>query len=187
MAIKTFTTGEVLTASDTNTYLNNGGLVYISETTLSINTQINNCFTTTYRNYRIVVNIDAHSGSAINTLARLSSGGTPVASGTAYLYSGAEQAYASSGWVTYANNGANTYWLTGRLNGNTPAQFIMDVLNPQSSTLNTFYKSQYTDMAYSGVVGGAYNATTSFDGIQILLASGTSMSGKVFIYGYRQA
>ncbi len=29
MAVKTFTTGEVLTAADTNTYLNNGGLVYI--------------------------------------------------------------------------------------------------------------------------------------------------------------
>jgi hypothetical protein len=28
MAIKTFTTGEVLTASDTNTYLANSGLVF---------------------------------------------------------------------------------------------------------------------------------------------------------------
>jgi hypothetical protein len=186
MAVKTFTSA-TLSSADTNTYLANAGLVYISEHTLSINTQINNCFTSTYRDYRIVVNIDAHSGTAINTLARLSAGGTPVGGGTAYLYSGAEQAYASSGWVTYANNGANTYWLTGRLNGNTPAQFIMDVLNPQSSTLNTFYKSQYTDMAYSGVVGGAYNANTSFDGIQILLAGGTSMSGKVYIYGYRTA
>ena len=32
MAIKTFTTGEVLTASDTNTYLANAGLVYITST-----------------------------------------------------------------------------------------------------------------------------------------------------------
>jgi hypothetical protein len=29
MAIKTFTTGEVLTAADTNTYLANSGLVYV--------------------------------------------------------------------------------------------------------------------------------------------------------------
>jgi hypothetical protein len=29
MAIKTFTTGEVLTASDTNTYLANAGLVFV--------------------------------------------------------------------------------------------------------------------------------------------------------------
>ena len=187
MAVKTFTTGETLTTSDTNTYLANAGLVYISEHTLSINTQINNCFTSTYRNYRIIVNVDAHSGGAINTLARLSTGGTPVGSGTNYYYSGAEQAYSSAGFVTYGNNGTLTYWLTGRLNGNTPAQFIMDINNPQSSTLSTFYKSQYTDQAYSGTVGGMYLANTSFDGIQILLAGGTSMSGKVYIYGYRTA
>jgi hypothetical protein len=30
MAIKTFTSGAVLTSADTNTYLNNGGLVYIT-------------------------------------------------------------------------------------------------------------------------------------------------------------
>ena len=186
MAIKTFTTGEVLTAADTNTYLANSGLVYVSEHTLSINTQINNCFTSTYRNYQIVVNIDAHSGSAINTLARLSAGGTPVSSGANYYYTGAEQGYATGTFTTYQNAGVNTYWLTGRLNGGTPAQFIMDINNPQA-TINTFYKSQYTDLGFSGSVGGMYNATTSFDGIQIFLAGGTSMSGKVYIYGYRTA
>jgi hypothetical protein len=34
MAIKTFTTGEVLTASDTNTYLANSGLVYVKSQTI---------------------------------------------------------------------------------------------------------------------------------------------------------
>jgi len=187
MAVKTFTDNTSLPASDINTFLANSGLVYISEHTLSINTQINNCFTTTYRNYRIVVNVDTHVGGAINTLARLSSNGTPVGSGSSYLYAGAEQSYSAGGWVTYQNNGVNTYWFTGRLDGNSPAQFIMDINNPQSSTLPTFYKSQYTDRTYTGAVGGTYNATTSFDGINILLAGGTSMSGKVYIYGYRTA
>ena len=31
MAIKTFTSGAVLTAADTNTYLTNSGLVYIAQ------------------------------------------------------------------------------------------------------------------------------------------------------------
>jgi hypothetical protein len=186
MAVKTFTSA-TLSSADTNTYLANAGLVYISEHTLSINTQINNCFTNTYRNYRVIVNIDAHSGGAINTLVRLSSGGTPVGSSGNYYYSGAEQAYSSAGFVTYGNNGTISYWLTGRLNGNTPAQFIMDVLNPQLSTVSTFYKSQYVDQAYSGTVGGMYLANTSFDGFQVLLAGGTSMSGKVYVYGNRTA
>ena len=38
MAIKTFTTGEVLTASDTNTYLNNGGLVFINQVSYTAST-----------------------------------------------------------------------------------------------------------------------------------------------------
>ena len=35
MAIKTFTTGEVLTAADTNTYLANSGLVYVAGATFT--------------------------------------------------------------------------------------------------------------------------------------------------------
>ena len=56
MAIKTFTTGELLTASDTNTYLANSGLVYITGGALS-STAVNfvGCFTSTYTDYRIVV------------------------------------------------------------------------------------------------------------------------------------
>ena len=56
MAIKTFTTGEVLTASDTNTYLNNGGLVYISTTTATSGSSVtvSNCFSSTYDAYKII-------------------------------------------------------------------------------------------------------------------------------------
>jgi hypothetical protein len=54
MAIKTFTTGEVLTASDTNTYLANSGMTYIGAYTASAATLfINSCFTSTYNNYFI--------------------------------------------------------------------------------------------------------------------------------------
>ena len=41
MAIKTFTTGEVLTAADTNTYLANSGLVYVASGTVAANTALN--------------------------------------------------------------------------------------------------------------------------------------------------
>ena len=34
MAVKTFTQGEKLTAADTNTYLNNGGLVFVKQVTV---------------------------------------------------------------------------------------------------------------------------------------------------------
>jgi hypothetical protein len=58
MAIKTFTTGEVLTASDTNTYLANAGLVYVKSQTIGTGVSsviVSDCFTTDYDNYKIVV------------------------------------------------------------------------------------------------------------------------------------
>ena len=57
MAIKTFTTGEVLTASDTNTYLANAGLVYITSASATSGTTLNidNIFSSSYRSYRIVL------------------------------------------------------------------------------------------------------------------------------------
>ena len=56
MAIKTFTSGEVLTAADTNTYLANSGLVYITGGSLSgTATQFVGCFTSTFTNYRILL------------------------------------------------------------------------------------------------------------------------------------
>ena len=58
MAVKTFTTGEVLTAADTNTYLNNGGLVWIKTATVTnaadSGTAFRSIFTSTYDAYRIV-------------------------------------------------------------------------------------------------------------------------------------
>ena len=67
MAIKTFSTGEILTASDTNTYLANSGLVYVAKATLATNTtDLVGCFSSTYDNYRIVLDgLNPNSSSDI--------------------------------------------------------------------------------------------------------------------------
>jgi hypothetical protein len=57
MAIKTFTTGEVLTAADTNTYLANSGLVYVASTTVGTGVSsvtVSSAFNSTYDNYKII-------------------------------------------------------------------------------------------------------------------------------------
>ena len=57
MAIKTFTTGEVLTASDTNTYLTNSGLVYIKQQTVGsgvASVTVSDAFSSTYDSYLII-------------------------------------------------------------------------------------------------------------------------------------
>ena len=80
MAIKTFTTGEVLTASDTNTYLANAGLVYVTSATIGTavsSVTVSNCFSSTYDAYRIVITggVGTTAGNSLSmTLAGLSSG-----------------------------------------------------------------------------------------------------------------
>ena len=57
MAVKTFTSS-TLTASDTNTYLANAGLVYVTSVTggTGVTTiTVSNCFSSTYDAYRIVL------------------------------------------------------------------------------------------------------------------------------------
>jgi hypothetical protein len=181
MSFPVFASGDVLNASDMNAV----GLWLVSSTTLSINTQINNCFTSDYRNYRVVINIDSHVGGAINPLMQLSTGGTPFTTAANYFYSGFEQAYTSGSLVTYQNAGANANLLLGRLNGGTQGTIAFDIFNPQAASLPTFYRSAYADFSVSGSNGGLCSSTNQFDGMKIYLASGTSMTGRVNVYGYR--
>ncbi len=188
MAIKTFSVGEVLTASDTNTYLANSGLVYITSTTFSAvaSVQINSCITTTYDGVRIV-----YSGVGTTTgndflLFRWVDGTTPVT--TAAYYHGV--AYVPTGGA-WANSwaGSQTSWKVG-VTGNVFTQCIIDVFNGSSSTNKKTFNSNYFSSADGdalwGINGGLYNASTQFEGIQLLAGSGT-ITGTITVYGYRKA
>ena len=184
MAIKTFTTGEVLTAADTNTYLANPGWTYITSGALSSAVNFAGCFSATYTNYRIVCTVDTHSGAAANILAFPLVGTTPNTTAANYLMSGQEQSYSSGSLVTFFNNAVQAGWAVGRLNGDgASAIFYMEILNPFVSQ-KTFYKTEYVDAGYSGRTGGLLTVTTSYDGIRF---TGPTMTGTVTIYGYRKA
>ena len=92
MAIKTFTTGEVLTASDTNTFLANAGLVYVAGGTFSSATQFE---------------ITGISSSYIYYKAVFSMTSSATAGLQATLYNGAtarnSQYYAGVGWAAFDN------------------------------------------------------------------------------------
>jgi len=108
MAVKTFTTGEVLTASDTNTYLNNGGLVYITTGTAAAGAStlsVNNCFSSTYENYRLV--ISSADGSANTGLyMRTRNAGTDRT--TNYFY--AQIGLTTAGGASNDSSGSSTIW-----------------------------------------------------------------------------
>lgn len=186
MAVKTFTDNTALPASDINTFLANSGLVYVSTTTLTTSTQIDGCFTSAFVNYRVVVNVDTHTGGASNIGIQLSTGGTPYTTAANYYYAGSEQPYTNGAVTTVSNNGVNAFWVAGRLNGNSAAVFAFDIMNPQLSTRVKFYQNNYNDTGYFGRIGGLLNVTNVFDGMKVYHLSGATIGGSVRVYGYRQ-
>jgi hypothetical protein len=193
MAIKTFTTGEVLTAADTNTYLANSGLVYITSQSLTTSaTNVVGCFTSAYTNYRVVIDSMSVSAAA-DIYFRLLSGTTP-ASGANYDYAMySVNAIGTSANVTAA---ADTYGFSGisitgaGVGGTVFASASLDVFMPQLNLRTPVFANAI------GVIGGTYGSRSGmsvhatagvYDGIRIDTRSAVTMTGTITVYGYRKA
>jgi len=188
MAIKTFSVGEVLTASDTNTYLANSGLVYVASKTFTSTSsaqQIDNCFTSSFDQYRITyAGVGSTTGSDFIYM-RLVDGTTPV---TTALYYYGSTASNTGGPVGAAWIGSQSQWKIGLI-GDNVAQFSMDLANPQTTaktTAMTQYFDSATGDAYFGTYSCLYNAGTQFEGLYMYPGSGT-WSGTITVMGYRKA
>jgi len=190
MAVKTFTTGEVLTAADTNTYLNNGGLVYIDTLSLSAVTSgaVDNVFTSTHTSYRLIITSGAASANTALFI-QFRASGTPYTTGNqAYGLVGIN---ASSGSFDNANSATQV----GMYIGNCPTTAgrhlaTVDVMNPQLATytvcnIQTMFADSGGTISRAG--GGVVPTTTQYDGFQINTATATTVTTTCRIYGYRQA
>ena len=187
MAVKTFTTGEVLTASDTNTYLANSGLVYISTVTANTATiAVDNVFTSTYTSYRVVIQFENVTLTGSYFL-RLRAGGTAVATG--YYYGGYTYFYdGTAPGLTSGNNVAGlpvgVHTAGGFRRGAT-----VDIICPQIAENTTFIAnaacgfSNYIRQDVTGVLAN----TNAYDGFQLTQDSGGTIDAIVTVYGYRKA
>jgi hypothetical protein len=146
---------------------------------------INSCFTSTYTNYKIIVNLTAAStGMDINF--RLRASGTD----TSANYNTLRLAGASGGGVfaDLNNNGTDDFfkWNTD----GTDAQNVfceMEVYSPQKAT-----KTSINGMFANRSGGGEYyilpnwamqTSTTQFDGITMLASAG-NFTGSIKVYGF---
>lgn len=182
MAIKTFTTGEVLTASDTNTYLANSGLDYIKQQTVGTavtSVTVTGAFSTTYDNYRIVV-----------------TGITPSAQDSYCLMIGSSRSTGHYGAMNYM-----LYSISGGTIGSTNSSKILCVLN-QASVNNTQFSCDIfspflvtrTGMVGQGFgrlyycdFGGADDSIASYTSFTLLTdGAGTMTGGTITVFGYRK-
>ena len=189
MAIKTFTTGEVLTASDTNTYLANSGLVYVTNATATSGTtlSINNCFTSTYTSYQIVITRAAVTASVTGFYLKLRASGTDTSTGYYNIRTGYD--YGTSAIATSAVSNGTQFEL-GLIADTTNSACIINIHNPQTA-LKTTCSAQGADSRTSGygnlTSGGMLNNTTSYDGFTISSSPLIIANLDITVYGFRKA
>ena len=193
MAIKTFTTGEVLTASDTNTYLANSGLVYITSTTFTgaSSVSVNNCFTSTFDQYRIIFNLTGTNAASFVAM-RLRASGSD--SGVNYSYVGVTYYLSGGSGYSTIRAGQNiSYWTIGYANASGAVGGItVDLMNPKQSMSTTGNWTGQINDTNTGVepltAGGIHLTNYAADGFTILgVSAGITYTGTVTVYGYRKA
>jgi|688.fasta_scaffold513231_3 hypothetical protein len=184
MAIKTFSDAVALPASDINTYLTNGGLVYINQFTLSGGTtNLTSIFSSTYDNYRLIVSGASTTSAVIDTFQMLN-GTTPATGGN---YNRSRWTASVPATPSLEVNQTAGYQIT---TGTTPTLWTIEIGNPflaAKTTLNSF--GQYggnSDLSYPEMLTSIHTLTTSYDGISFIATGTTWTAGKVTVYGYRK-
>jgi hypothetical protein len=187
MSVKSFSTGEVLTASDTNTFLANSGLVYIKEQVIgsgvnsTTGVTVTNAFSATYDNYKITI-----SGGGISTAQTVLKFVLGTALGNTYYgcYNYGNLA-TSVGGVAGMNNDSSFFYAGGA---------DINILNFNMELQNPFL-AKYTNMqaltvGYAnnrGMSMGEHETATSYSSFTIFPGSGTITGGTITVYGYRKA
>jgi len=162
--------GSASTTGNTTTFTNVSAL------------SLNGCFSSTYDNYRIMVDFSAASGSGVFPSLRLRVSGTDATTGyeqSLFLSAAAAHSYVNPDGTTLWSVG---YFSTGDVN---EASCNAEIYKPflariTSSQVNLFQATGNL----AGFSYGYHNAATSYDGLTLLISSGT-ISGKIRVYGYK--
>jgi len=186
MAIKTFTSGSVLTAADTNTYLANAGLVFVKSQTVGTgvsSVQVTSAFSTDYDNYKVIYTGGVASASSDLRL-------TIGASATGYY---GNLIYARPNAATPAGiaNNNGTFWQYGAgLSSTTNAVVSFEMYQPFLALKTGLFTQVIHIDGASAALGtfiGFHDVATSYTSFTITPSTGTLTGGTITVYGYRKA
>ena len=158
------------------------GLVLINTTSFSAvsSVSVNDVFSATYENYKIIVNQQRNTGAGLNQL-RFRVAGADNSSNlyiVQVLSANGGSASASSSTSTSASLSAA--FTTG---ANIIGQFEIEMQNPFQSKRTTYLSRCVDGNDLMVLTGQYYNADTSFTGFSII-ASANTITGSVSVFGY---
>lgn len=189
MAVKTFAVGELVTASDANTYLANAGLVYVKQVTIGSgvsSVDVTSCFSSVMDNYVIsLADVNASAGGGV-IYGKLLVGTTPQTNGwygnTFFIAAGG-----AGGLSNAPITNAATFEICCLTN--TTNHRNSGICHIQSPNLPRQTRAQFhnADDYYFRLGASHLSNTTQYDGLQILPSSGTLTGGTITVYGYRKA
>lgn len=157
------------------------GLTLISSTTIGTGVSsvtVSNAFSSTYANYRIVIN---GVNTSTTTNIRIQFGATTTA------YYGSQYYDSYGGGSTATDRVSNGASLLIGVTGNLDDTFSsLDVYAPNlakpTGISGTFY-----GIGWSGWFGGSQSSNTQFTAFNILAGSGTMTGGTIRVYGYQNS
>lgn len=186
------TNGDVLTADSTQTLglkwasPSGSGLTLIAAPTSfsAVTSQsLNNVFTSTYLNYKVLVTLTGTSASSGISLRFRASGSDDTTSN----YNGALVRYRSgSASITDYSQFVDATSVTIGESGFTASPnsaFIEFTCNSPQASQNTYLNGQASNMDDGFVNFAMHKTTTSFDGFTLICSGGNNMTGNIAVYG----
>lgn len=165
-----------------------GGLVYITGATFTTATSVSlpaNTFSSTYRNYKLILNVTAVTSDATFTIRMRASGSDDTNNSYATMLSG----YTNTN--TTSNIGTDgTSWNAGESDASLVRySFVADVLQPQIATATNLAATYaFVNQAQSAVVMRTgvlqFANTTQFDSLSFISSVASSITGTYRVYGY---
>ena len=187
--LKGGTTGQLL-SKNSNTDMDftwtsvAGGLTLVNTTSITngvSSVSLNNVFSSTYKNYRVLINWLEGSTSLVTVNLRLRASGTDNTGAFAYQPRG----WKNTGGTLAGHGSAGSSIALGVISGANPIT-TMDVMLPQVSTAQTGFVIDHYE-GYNNDAWGflaTHTQTVAYDGFTVYPASGTFTGGTIYVYGY---
>jgi len=148
---------------------------------------IDNCFTSDYTNYKVLINVSAATGDLLYMRFRNGSGDVTTAN---YVWAGYYiSQFSAPSVAAEGSSGALGYGRIGYVDASVNNNLTMEVMNPYDTGATAWFcphQQGGTSFQYARYMQGSFYGTGSMTGFKIYTASSYNLTGTITVYGWRE-